>query len=121
MNRRKLLTGLAAAGMLAIATTTRLGETVLKVVPSTVVSREVSYNPGQNHDGSEVLQNYTQVYSIYTEPDGSEWHDLVRKSGGDYRNNARAMEIFERTGDMVYQRHLDRKAGLRVWPPMSVA
>ena len=60
-----------------------------------VVVRSIRYNEDEN---------YTEVESLYVGPDGDEFHDLVRRSGGDYRDSGRQMAVFDRCSDLIFLR-----------------
>ncbi len=97
INRRELLKVLAASALLAVATTTRLGETALRVEPSAIVVRETGYDEEQD---------YTWARYARTAPDGTEFHHLYRATGGDFRGNQRWLDSRDKMMQVMYERSL---------------
>ena len=103
ISRRKVLFTMVAVGMIAAAKTTGLADTVLtKLGPKQEWSRVVGY---------ELEQDYTWSKYAFIKPDGSEFHYLHRKSGGDFRDNEAVMNTLDTAAEFTYQReqsHLAR-------------
>ena len=109
MKRRDLFKALAATALLAVATTTRLGETALRVEPPTMAVRTNGYD----EEKDEAWVRYD-----YTAPDGTEFYNLFRSSGGDYVSGRRASDLLrkkwldsrDRLSQATYERWLDHNA-----------
>ncbi len=99
MNRRKFLFTVAAVGMIAAAKTTGFASTELARL-------------GQKHEYSRVVgydeeQDYTCVTYTHFNPNGSEFVNLHRKSGGDFRNNDKVLANMDRIAEYVHQQHVE--------------
>lgn len=56
--------------------------------------------------GYDIRGNMTWSRISVILSDGSEWHDVVERAGGDYTNDPKALEIFSKMHEMIINREL---------------
>ena len=96
MNRRKFFLTMAAVAMVATAKTTGFADTVIASLGSkSEWSRVMGYDEEQDYTSA----SYTRM-----QPDGTEWHYLVRKPG-DLRKKNSLLDGLDQLQEHIYQNH----------------
>ncbi len=104
MNRRGFLQGgLIILGAPAIVR----AESLMKVVAPKIILPARTWAGSEHSFGYNKEEHYTWLRSTYKTPDGMEYHNLTRRTGGNFLYSEEGSDMI-RVADMCYQRHVDR-------------